>query len=99
MDVAGVLDQSVRAVAQGGEVTLVGASQGKEANAEPLSAATIFRSGATIRPMAVGSRRQFLELNRAVESSTMRPLIDASSASTTCPRPSSTTAPATRSAG
>ncbi|GAA0945308.1 NAD(P)-dependent alcohol dehydrogenase [Kribbella koreensis] len=76
IDVAGVLDQSVRAVAQGGEVTLVGASQGKAANAEPLSAATIFRSGATLRPMAVGSRRQHLELNRAVESTAMRPLID-----------------------
>jgi NADPH:quinone reductase-like Zn-dependent oxidoreductase len=76
IDVAGVLDQSVRAAAQGGEVTLVGASQGKAANAEPLSAATIFRSGATVRPMAVGSRRQFLELNRAVESTTMRPVID-----------------------
>lgn len=76
IDVAGVLDQSVRAAAMGGEVTLVGISQGKAAKAEPLSAATIFRSGATIRSLAVGSRRQFLEMNRAVEVSTMKPVID-----------------------
>lgn len=76
IDVAGVLDQSVRAAALGGEVTLVGVSHGVAAKAEPLSAATIFGTGATIRPLAVGSHRQFLEMNRSVDVSGLKPVID-----------------------
>jgi NADPH:quinone reductase-like Zn-dependent oxidoreductase len=76
IDVAGVLDQSVRATALGGEVTLVGISQGLDAAAEPLSAATVFGGGVTVRPIAVGSRAQFTAMNRAVTHAGLRPVID-----------------------
>jgi NADPH:quinone reductase-like Zn-dependent oxidoreductase len=76
IDVAGVLDQSVRAAALGGEVNLVGVSQGLDANANPLSAATVFGGGVAIRPIAVGSRAQFLAMNRAIAQAEIRPVID-----------------------
>jgi NADPH:quinone reductase-like Zn-dependent oxidoreductase len=76
IDVVGVLDQSVRAAAWGGEVTLVGVSQGSDSKAESLSAATIFRAGVTLRTLAVGSRAQYLEMYRAINQSGLRPVID-----------------------
>ncbi len=76
IDPVGIIDQSVRSAAMGGEVTLIGASQGQQVKAEPLAAATIFQTGASIRTIAVGNRAQFVEMNRAIAVGNLRPVID-----------------------
>jgi len=67
------LERSLRSVAMGGEVALVGSLAGPQAL---VDANTIFLSGACVRAVAVGSRAQFAQLLRAVETSGLRPLID-----------------------
>ncbi|KAB8187351.1 zinc-dependent alcohol dehydrogenase family protein [Microbispora catharanthi] len=73
IDVAGLLEQSLKAVAVAGHVACVGFVSD---TAPPLDARTLFASGATVRAVAVGSRAQFLAMNRAVEVNDLHPVID-----------------------
>ena len=73
IDVAGLLEQSLKAVAMAGHVACVGFVS---ATSPPLDARTLFASGATVRSVAVGSRAQFLAMNRAVEVNGLHPVID-----------------------
>ncbi len=75
VEVAGTLEQSLRAVAVEGEVALVGLSLAAK-DAAPPTVATLFRSGARVRSLAVGSRAQFTAMNRAVTAHRLRPVID-----------------------
>ncbi|MFD7256407.1 NAD(P)-dependent alcohol dehydrogenase [Streptomyces sp. NPDC059874] len=73
IDVAGLLDDSVRAIALAGTIACVG-FVGK--TAPLLDSRALFASGATIRSIAVGSRAQFTAMNRHIETHRIRPLID-----------------------
>ncbi|GAB3146146.1 zinc-dependent alcohol dehydrogenase family protein [Microbispora hainanensis] len=73
IDVAGLLEQSLKAVAMAGHVACVGFVSG---TALPVDTRTLFASGATVRAVAVGSRAQFLAMNRAIEVNGLRPVID-----------------------
>ncbi|OLF19381.1 hypothetical protein BU204_00155 [Actinophytocola xanthii] len=73
VDVAGLLEESLRAVRTAGHVACVGFVSGA---APPIDPRVLFSSGATVRAVAVGSRAQFLAMNRAVEVNRLRPVID-----------------------
>ncbi|MGN9843589.1 zinc-dependent alcohol dehydrogenase family protein [Nonomuraea sp. H19] len=73
VDVAGLLEHSLRAVAMGGHVACVGFVSG---TAQPIDPRALFASGATVRAVAVGSRAQFVAMNRAIAVNRLRPVID-----------------------
>ncbi|BCJ32727.1 NADPH:quinone oxidoreductase [Actinocatenispora thailandica] len=73
IDVVGTLDRSLRAVAIEGHVACVGFVGGAPV---PLDPRLLFASAATVRALAVGSRAQFLEMNRAIGARELRPVID-----------------------
>ncbi|MGP3910122.1 zinc-dependent alcohol dehydrogenase family protein [Nonomuraea sp. 10N515B] len=73
VDVAGLLEQSLKAVTIEGHVACVGFVSNA---APPIDPRVLFASGATIRPVAVGSRAQFVAMNRAIEVNRIRPVID-----------------------
>ncbi|MEU7893495.1 NAD(P)-dependent alcohol dehydrogenase [Nonomuraea sp. NPDC049152] len=73
IDVAGLLEQSLRAVAIAGHVACVGFLS---ETVPPLDPRTLFASGATVRAVAVGSRAQFLAMNDAIDTHRLRPVID-----------------------
>ncbi|MFF4773516.1 zinc-dependent alcohol dehydrogenase family protein [Microtetraspora fusca] len=73
VEVAGLLEQSLKAVAMAGHVACVGFVSD---TAPPIDPRVLFASGATLRPVAVGSRAQFLEMNRVIEVNGLRPVID-----------------------
>lgn len=73
VDVAGLLEQSLRAVAIAGHVACVGFVSG---TASPIDPRVLFAAGATVRAVAVGSRAQFLAMNRAIEAHRLHPVID-----------------------
>ncbi|MER6943759.1 NAD(P)-dependent alcohol dehydrogenase [Nonomuraea sp. NPDC000554] len=73
VDVAGLLEDSLRAVAIAGHVACVGFVSDA---APPLDPRVLFASGATVRAVAVGSRAQFLAMNRAIDVNRLRPVID-----------------------
>jgi NADPH:quinone reductase-like Zn-dependent oxidoreductase len=73
VDVAGDLERSLRSVAMEGQVVCVGFRSGER---PAVDAGLIFASGATVRPVAVGSRAQFVAMNRAIEANGLRPVID-----------------------
>lgn len=70
--VAGDLAQSFSAVAMGGEIALVG-TLGDAAATIPVGVA--FASGATLRPVAAGSRAQLASLVRVVAQHRLRPVV------------------------
>ncbi|MFF0574703.1 zinc-dependent alcohol dehydrogenase family protein [Streptosporangium saharense] len=72
IDVTGHLELSLRAVAMAGQVACVGFISG----ASPIDPRVLFASGATVRPVAVGSRAQFLAMNKVIEANGLRPVID-----------------------
>ncbi|MEU6428082.1 NAD(P)-dependent alcohol dehydrogenase [Microbispora sp. NPDC046973] len=72
VDVAGLLEQSLTAVAMAGHVACVGFVSG---TAPALDARALFASGATVRAVAVGSRAQFLAMNRAIEVNGLHPVV------------------------
>ncbi|MGW4897842.1 zinc-dependent alcohol dehydrogenase family protein [Kitasatospora sp. NPDC004240] len=74
VDVAGRLEESLRAVRIGGHIACVGFISG--AAVRPLDPRLIFGAGATVRPIAVGSRSQFLAMNALIERHGIRPVID-----------------------
>ncbi|MFB6841774.1 NAD(P)-dependent alcohol dehydrogenase [Streptomyces sp. NPDC056361] len=73
VDVAGLLHDSVRAVALAGTVACVG-FVGR--TAPPLDPRALFASGATIRAVAVGSRAQFTAMNEVIAKHGLRPVVD-----------------------
>ncbi|MBD0694111.1 zinc-dependent alcohol dehydrogenase family protein [Streptomyces sp. CBMA123] len=73
IEVAGLLEESLKAVKVYGHVAFVGFVSD---TATPLDPMVLFASGATVRPLAVGSRAQFLEMSRAIEVNRLRPVID-----------------------
>jgi NADPH:quinone reductase-like Zn-dependent oxidoreductase len=76
VDPSGPLEQSLRSVAPTGEVAFVGYRLSGAAGAAPVDPATLFSAGAVLRRVAVGSRAQFTELNRAITVHRLRPVID-----------------------
>ena len=73
-DPRGTLESSLAAVALGGEIAVVGFVGGRpSATLDPY---TIFTTGATLRPIAVGSRAQLAALVHAVSAHRIRPVLD-----------------------
>ena len=69
----GTLAQSTKAVAYGGQVSLVGALAADDVGLDFMS---MFLSQARFQPIAVGSRRDLEDLCRVVEQHRIRPVID-----------------------
>jgi NADPH:quinone reductase-like Zn-dependent oxidoreductase len=67
------LAQSVKAIAFGGQVSLVGVLAGAEGGIDFMS---LFFSLATFKPIVVGSRRDLEDLCRTIEQHEIRPVID-----------------------
>lgn len=74
VDVAGGLASSLAAVALGGEIAVVGFVGGRPAAS--LDPYTVFTAGATLRPVAIGSRAQLTALVSAVAEHRIRPVLD-----------------------
>lgn len=73
VDVTGQLNQSLQLIRLGGEVAFVG-FLAEEAVAA-VDAKAFFYSSGTLRAIATGSRAQFEEMNGALTSGTLRPLV------------------------
>ncbi len=73
IDIGGAetIDRSVAATRRGGRVALVGLLTGW-----PNAVSSIFTSGVTLSPVAVGSRDDFEMMNRAITLHRLRPVID-----------------------
>ncbi|MHB9119184.1 MAG: zinc-dependent alcohol dehydrogenase family protein [Burkholderiales bacterium] len=69
----GTLAQSIRAVAVGGEIAMIGFLAAGEPS---IDFSSLFLSGATLRRIAVGSRADFEAMNRAIIQHRLRPVID-----------------------
>ncbi len=67
------LVQSVKAIALGGQVSLVGVLAGAQGAIDFM---TMFSSRATFKPIVVGSRRDLEDLCRTIEQHEIRPVID-----------------------
>jgi NADPH:quinone reductase-like Zn-dependent oxidoreductase len=67
------LAQSVKAVAYGGQISLVGVLAGAEGGIDFM---TMFLSQAAFQPIVVGSRRDLEDLCRTMEQHQIRPVID-----------------------
>jgi NADPH:quinone reductase-like Zn-dependent oxidoreductase len=67
------LARSVKAVAYGGQISLVGVLAGAEGCVDFM---TMFLSQATFQPIVVGSRRDLEDLCRTMEQHQIRPVID-----------------------
>jgi NADPH:quinone reductase-like Zn-dependent oxidoreductase len=74
VEVAGTCESSLAAVALGGEIAVVGFVGGRPAAS--LDPYAIFAAGATLRPVAVGSRAQLVALVHAVGTHRIRPVLD-----------------------
>jgi len=68
---AGTLKHSVEAVRIGGSIGLIGVLTGGEINPTP-----IMRKSINLRGIYVGSRAMFEEMNRAIEATSMLPVVD-----------------------
>ena len=75
VEVAGTIDQSLRAVARGGEIAFVGLLDDGEPSAT-VDPRTLWLTGATVRPLAVGSRAHFTAMARAIAAHRLEPVID-----------------------
>ncbi|MEV4558090.1 NAD(P)-dependent alcohol dehydrogenase [Kitasatospora sp. NPDC049285] len=73
VDAAGLLRESVRAIAMTGTIACVGFVGGA---AVPLDPSALFASNATVRTVAVGSRAQFTAMNAFIATHGLRPVID-----------------------
>jgi len=67
------LAQSVKAVAYGGQISLVGVLAGAKGGIEFMA---MFMSQATFQPIAAGSRRDLEDLCRTIDQHKIRPIID-----------------------
>jgi NADPH:quinone reductase-like Zn-dependent oxidoreductase len=73
IEVAGMLEPSIRSVAVAGEIAFVGTLGGGAARIDP---GLLFTSAAVVRMIAVGSVAQFAQMNRAIEANRLVPVID-----------------------
>lgn len=69
---AGTFSQSLRAIRLGGTISVVGMLTGA---IEPIDMRLIYTSNAVIRGITVGSRSDFVAMNRAIASHKIRPVI------------------------
>jgi NADPH:quinone reductase-like Zn-dependent oxidoreductase len=69
----GTLMQSIRAVALGGQVSLIGVLAGLGGNVDFMA---MFMSQATFKPIAVGSRRDMEDMIRVLAQHKVKPVID-----------------------
>jgi NADPH:quinone reductase-like Zn-dependent oxidoreductase len=69
---AGTLARSLNAVRQGGRVSLIGVLTG----AGEVDPTPVLRKAITLQGIFVGSREMFEEMNRAIETAGMRPVVD-----------------------
>jgi NADPH:quinone reductase-like Zn-dependent oxidoreductase len=69
----GTLERSINALARFGKITLIGLLTGPKGGVNPYP--LMFKAG-TIHGVFVGDREMFLELNRAVEVTGVKPVID-----------------------
>ncbi|WP_026412454.1 zinc-dependent alcohol dehydrogenase family protein [Actinomadura oligospora] len=76
VDASGPLEKSLKSVAMSGEVAFVGFSLSGDAGAKPVDPSVLFMAGAALHRVATGSRAHFLDMNRAVETHRLRPVID-----------------------
>jgi NADPH:quinone reductase-like Zn-dependent oxidoreductase len=72
IEVAGTLNQSLRALSTGGEVAFVGTLGGPD----PIDPGLLFTASAVVRSIALGTRAMFLDLNRAITANGLSPVID-----------------------
>jgi NADPH:quinone reductase-like Zn-dependent oxidoreductase len=70
---AGTLPKSMRAVRYGGYIALIGVLSGANAEVNPMP---ILMKNVRVQGIFVGSRAMFEAMNRAIEVSRMRPVID-----------------------
>jgi NADPH:quinone reductase-like Zn-dependent oxidoreductase len=70
---AGTLERSFGSLAIGGKVALIGVLTGRSAEINPY--ALMWREG-TLHGIRVGDARQFEQMNRAIEITGIRPVID-----------------------
>ncbi len=70
---AGTFQQSMAATRTGGVITQIGVLSGRE---QPLTITPILHKMLQIRGIYVGSRQNFVEMNRAIEQTRLRPVID-----------------------
>jgi len=75
VEVLGTIPQSLRSVAIEGEVAFVGLLS-DDARTNSIDPYLLFTSVAVVRVIAVGSRAQFLAMNRAISEHRLRPVID-----------------------
>jgi NADPH:quinone reductase-like Zn-dependent oxidoreductase len=73
VDTAGELSEAIDAVRVGGSVAYVGLLRGTRSDVDLVK---LMGSSATIRAIDVGSRSMFESMNRTIESSRLRPVID-----------------------
>ncbi len=69
----GTLQKSLEAVRVGGHIALIGLLAGAQATVAPLS---IMRKSISVRGIYVGSRRQFLDMNKAITEHHIEPVVD-----------------------
>ena len=69
----GTLPRSLRAIRMGGTIAQVGVLTG-QATAEPLPIPAILHKQARLRGIYVGSRHDFMEMNRAISLTQLRPV-------------------------
>jgi len=70
---AGTLGRSMLAAAMGGKIAMIGVLTGRSGDANPYALMTKY---ASLRGIFVGSRRMFEDLNRAISSNGLQPVID-----------------------
>lgn len=69
----GTLNQSLLSTAPGGEIALLGFVADGSPSVDFM---TLFKSGVTVRPFSVGSREDFIAMNRALTLSQLQPVVD-----------------------
>jgi NADPH:quinone reductase-like Zn-dependent oxidoreductase len=69
----GTLAQSMRAVAYGGHIALIGVLAGLQGDTNPHP---LMRKGATLHGIFVGNRAMFERMNAAIEVNGLRPVVD-----------------------
>jgi NADPH:quinone reductase-like Zn-dependent oxidoreductase len=70
---AGTFQQSIQAIRVGGHVAVIGVLTGA---VQDLNVASIFAANARVHGITVGSREQFEDMCRAIETSAIKPVID-----------------------
>ena len=75
VEVTGRLEQAISSTALEGEIAYVGLLSDDD-GLPPIDAKLLWMSGADVRTIAVGSRAQFVAMNRAIEANGIEPVID-----------------------